>query len=133
MAEVRGRKARLLHNDAISRVELGKARREGQEVPASDLGQRQLASLQRGEEVARLPQPGGQKEQRWGEGRELSSPEEESVAELHRAQMGTWKAQGRRAGWVARGIRARRQGVPGLRLSALRASHHSTEGSLIMH
>jgi hypothetical protein len=47
--------------------------------------------------------------------------------------VGTRQAQGHRAGGASRSIRACREGVRGLRLSALRAPHASTEGRLIMH
>ena len=67
------------------------------------------------------------------EDRRLPASEAESVAERHRAQVGTRQAQGRRAGGVARSIRACRKGVRGIRLSALRASNRSTEGRLSMH
>jgi hypothetical protein len=60
------------------------------------LGQRFLARLQRGQTVARKTQPQSQGERRRGEDRELSSAQTESVAERHRAQVGTRQAQGRR-------------------------------------
>jgi transposase len=45
---------------------------------------------------------------------------------------GSWK-EGRRTRRSARRVRARRSGLPGLRLSSLRASHHPPEGQLTMH
>ena len=44
--------------------------------------------------MARQTQPRSQGEQLWGKDRQLPSAEAESVAELHRAQMGSWQAQG---------------------------------------
>jgi hypothetical protein len=52
-------------------------RKEG---PAADLGQRFLAHLRGGQEMARKTQPRTQAQRRRGEGRELSSSEAESVA-----------------------------------------------------
>src|SRR5215207_6556427 len=55
--QVRGREADFFDNDALSRVERAKARSRWQEGSRSHLGQRQLARLQRGEALARFPQP----------------------------------------------------------------------------
>ena len=70
---------------------------------------------------------------KWGEDRELPASEAESVAERHRAEMGSRQAKGGRGRRASRSVRACRQSLPGFRLSAPRASHHSTEGRLIMH
>ena len=70
------------------------ARKSWQEDPSSDLGQRKLAHLQGGEAIAGQTQPRSKGERLWGEDRQLPSPETESVAELHRAEMGSWQAQG---------------------------------------
>jgi hypothetical protein len=47
------------------------------------LGQRELARLEGGQVVARQAQPSRQGERLWGEDRELSASEAESMAELH--------------------------------------------------
>src|SRR5829696_10485489 len=60
--QVRGREAGFLDNEALSRVERAKARSRWQEGSRSHLGQRQLARLQRGEALARFPQPPSQRE-----------------------------------------------------------------------
>jgi hypothetical protein len=75
---------------------------------APHLGQRELACLQGGQALARKTQPPGQGERQrsWGEDRELPSSEAESVAERHRAEVGTRQAQGRRARRVAWSLRA---------------------------
>src|SRR5688572_9418035 len=109
------------------------ARTDRQEDPASDLGQRELACLQRGEAVARKTQPPGQGERKRSEDRELPSAKAESVAERHRAQVGAWQAQSSRTRRTAWSLRTRRQGLPSLRLSALRASLHFPGGRLIVH
>ena len=57
VAEIRGRQTRELHNDAVPLVVLREARSGGQEVPASHLGQRFLAHLQRAQALARQTQP----------------------------------------------------------------------------
>src|SRR5215211_6769073 len=57
-------------------MELGKARRYRQEGSAAHLGQRLLAHLQRGEEMAREAQPPRQGERGGSENRELSSSEQ---------------------------------------------------------
>src|SRR5215218_7971084 len=63
------------------------------------------------------------KESGEGEDRRLPALEAESVAELHRAEVGTRQAQGHRAGGASRSIRACREGVRGIGLDALRAPH----------
>jgi hypothetical protein len=62
-----------------------RARRAWQESPASHLGQRQLAHLQRGKALARGTQPGSEGERGGGEDCELFVAQAESVAECHRA------------------------------------------------
>src|SRR5215204_2976774 len=104
MDQVRGRKAGFFDNDAVPFVEPREARRDRQEVPRSHLGQRELACLERGEKVARKTQPPRQGERLWGEDRRLPTSEAESVAELHRAEVGTRRAQGHRAGRASRSI-----------------------------
>src|SRR5215203_709711 len=131
--KVRRRQARELHNHAVSLVVLRGPRKSWQEDPASYLGQRKLAHLQGGEAMARQTQPRSEGERLWGEDRQLPSPETESVAELHRAEMGSWQAQGRGVRWTAGHVRTRREGVRGVWLSPSRASHHPTGGRLIMH
>src|SRR5215210_8602177 len=69
--QVRGRKAGFFHNDAVPFVVLGGAPSGGKEDAAAHLGQRELACLQRGEEMARKSQPLCQKEWRRSEDREL--------------------------------------------------------------
>ena len=95
MDKVRRRQARQFHKHAVSLVVLRGARKSWQEDPSSDLGQRKLAHLQGGEATSRQTQPRSKGERLWGEDRQLLSPEAESVAERHRAQMGSWQAQGR--------------------------------------
>src|SRR5215207_8348974 len=121
------------HNHAVSLVELRGARKTWQEDSSSDLGQRKLAHLQGGEALARQTQPRSEGERLWGEDRQLPSAEAESVAQRHRAEMGSWQAQGRGVRWTAGHVRTRRQGVRGVRLSPSRASHHPTGGRLIVH
>src|SRR5215203_3318201 len=133
LAALRGRQARKLHNHPVPRMVPAKARRGGQEGSSSDLGQRQLARLQRGQAMARKTQPPSERERTRSEGPELSSAQAESVAERHRAQMGSWQAQSCRARRSARSLRTCRQSMPGFRLSSLRASVHSPGGRLIMH
>src|SRR5215216_3521619 len=53
LAALRGRQARKLHNHPVPRMVPAKARRGGQEGSSSDLGQRQLARLQKGQALAR--------------------------------------------------------------------------------
>ena len=89
--------------------------------------------LQGGQGLARFSQPPRQKERRGSEDRELPASEAESVAQRHRAKVGTRQAQGRRTRRVAWSLRACREGMPGVRLSSLRASLRYTEGRLIMH
>src|ERR671912_2668558 len=93
--KVRRRQARQFHKHAVSLVVLRGARKSWQEDPSSDLGQRKLAHLQGGEAMARQTQPRSKGERLWGEDRQLPAPEAESLAELHRAEMGSWQAQGR--------------------------------------
>ena len=100
---------------------------------APHLGQRELACLQRGEEMARKTQPRSQRERGRGEDRELPASEAEPVAERDRAQVGARQAQGRGAGGAPRSIRACREGMRGLRLPSSRASHRRTGRRLIMH
>ena len=52
VAEIRGRKTGKLHNDAVPLVVHREAPSSGKEVPASRLGQRLLAHLQRAQKVA---------------------------------------------------------------------------------
>jgi hypothetical protein len=110
---------------------------EGLEVAGKDsaahLGQRELARLQRGEAMAREAQPPRQKERLWGEDRKLPPPQAESVAERYRAQVGTRKTESSRVRRRAEVLRARRQGLRGVRLYASRSSLHSPGGHLIMH
>src|SRR4030095_15388672 len=51
VAEIRGRKTGKLHNDAVPLVVHREAPSGGKEVPASRLGQRLLAHLQRAQKV----------------------------------------------------------------------------------
>ena len=74
-----------------------------------------------------------QEQRLWGEDRQLPSSEAESVAERHRAQVGTRETEGRGVRRASRDLRARREGLRSVRLSASRASHHSPGGRLIMH
>src|SRR5215213_7051929 len=60
--QVRGREAGFFDNEALSPVERAKARSRWQEGSPSHLGQRFLARLKRGEELARFPQPPSQRE-----------------------------------------------------------------------
>src|ERR671912_1010292 len=127
--QVRGWEAHQFHNDAIPFVEPAKAPRGGKESYGPHLGQRQLAHLQRGQALARKTQPPGQREWRRSKDRKLLVAQTEPVAERHRTQVDTRQAQSgraRRRGSAGR-LRARREGLPGLRLSALRASVHYRE------
>src|ERR671913_710354 len=93
MDKVRRRQARELHKHAVSLVVLRGARKSWQEDPSSHLGQRKLAHLQGGQKMARQTQSRSQGERLlWGKDRQLPSAEAEPVAELHRAQMGSWQA-----------------------------------------
>src|SRR5215218_7727924 len=85
VAEVRRWSAGELCNDAVPLVVRRRARRAWQESPASHLGQRQLAHLQRGKALARGTQPGSEGERGGGEDCELFVAQAESVAECHRA------------------------------------------------
>ena len=78
-------------------------------------------------------EPGGQEQRLWVEDLELPSSEAESVAERHRAQVGTRETEGRGVRRASGDLRARREGLRSVRLSASRASHHSPGGRLIMH
>ena len=89
MDQVRGRKAGFFGNDAVPFVEPREARSSWQEGPRPHLGQRELACIQRGEKVARKTQPPRQGERRGREDRRLPASEAESVAERHRAQVGS--------------------------------------------
>ena len=133
VAEVRGREAREFHNDAVPFVELREARSAGKKVLLLIWDN---ASWHISKEVRRWLGKHNRRVKESGDGVRIVScllAEAESVAERHRAQVGTRQAQGRRARRAARSIRACRQGLPGLRLSALRASLRSPEGRLIMH
>src|ERR671910_176105 len=112
--KVRRRQARQFHKHAVSLVVLRGARKSWQEDPSSDLGQRKLAHLQGGEAMARQTQPRSKGERLWGEDRQLPSAEAESVAERHRAQMGSWQAQSRGVRWSIGHLRTGRQGVRGV-------------------
>src|SRR3712207_7619338 len=70
----------------------------------------------------------------WSKDCKLPFAQAESVVERHRAEeVGSRQAQsGRTRGSFGR-LRARREGLPGLWLSALRASIHSPGGRLIVH
>src|SRR5215211_8275913 len=131
--KVRRRPTRERYNDAVPFVVLRGARSGGQEGFAPHLGQRFLARLQRGQAMARQAQPPRQKQRRGGEDGELPSSQAEPVAERHRAQVGSWETKGRRIRRPAGILRARRQGLRGVRLSSSRASLHSPGGRLIMH
>src|SRR5215218_5361134 len=133
VVEVRRRQARERCNDAVPFVVRPTTRGGGQESAGAHLGQRQLARLQGGQAMARQTQPGGQEERLWGEDGELPSSEAESVAERHRAQVGTRETEGRGVRRASGDLRARREGLRGVRLSASRASHHPPGGRLIMH
>src|SRR5918912_2963810 len=102
MAEVRGRETRKLYNHAVPLVVLGGARKARQEGSSADLGQRLLAHLQRGLQVARKAQPEGQKQRGGSEDRQLPFAETKSVAERHRAEVGAWQAEGCGVRWAAR-------------------------------
>src|SRR5215210_9011657 len=95
MDKVRRRPTRELHKHAVSLLVLRGARKTWQEGSSTHLGQRKLAHLQGGEAMAGQTQPRSEGERLWGEDRQLPAPEAESVAELHRAEMGSWQAQGR--------------------------------------
>ena len=118
---------------AVPFVVLREARGGRQQSAGSHLGQRELAHLQRGQAMARISQPRSQEERVRSEDREPPSSEAKSVTQCHIAQVGTRQAQGRRTRPIARSLRARRQSLPGIWLSALRASLRSPEGRLIMH
>ena len=70
--------------------------------PSSDLGQRELAHLQGGSQVAGQTQSRSQEERLWGEDRQLPAPETKSVAERYRAQVGSRQTEGRGVRWAAR-------------------------------
>jgi hypothetical protein len=92
-----------------------------------------LARLQGGQALARISQPRSQEQRARSEDSELLFAQAKSVAQCHRAQVDTRQAQGCRTRPIARSLRARRQSLPGIWFSALRASLRSPEGRLIMH
>ena len=87
----------------------------------------------RGARLDRRPQPPGQSQRPWGSDSGVPVAHQEPVAQRYRAQVDPQQTQGHRAREIARRLRARRQGLRGLRLSALRASIHSPGGRLIVH
>src|SRR5215210_5527694 len=100
--KVRRRKARKLHNHAVSLVVLGGARKARQESSSAHLGQRFLAHLQGGSQVARQTQSRSQEQRLWGEDRQLPFAETKSVAERYRAQVGSRQTEGCGVRWAAR-------------------------------
>jgi hypothetical protein len=114
VVEVRGWEASEFHNHAIPFVVLREARGGRQQSADSHLGQRQLAHLQRGQALARISQPRSQEQRARSEDSELPFAQAKSVAQCHRAQVGTRQAQGRRTRRTAGSLRARRQSLPGI-------------------